>query len=56
MIALTQKQSYMSQVKWKKSEKGRGTGIEFAIAPRDAGVDRDGKIELGHTRETSHKI
>ena len=32
-----------------QSEKGRGTGIEFAIAPHDAGVDRDSQIELGHT-------
>ena len=30
------------------SKKGRGTGIDFAIAPRDAGVDRDGQNELGH--------
>ena len=31
-----------------RSEKGRGTGTEFAIALRDAGVDRGGEIELGH--------
>ena len=30
------------------SKKGRRTGIDFAIAPRDAGIDRGGQIELGH--------
>jgi len=31
-----------------ESEKGLGTGIDFATACRDAGVDCRGQIELDH--------